>query len=89
MPRLVLAHELFRDYLSSKLNVFDRIPILRVGITKIRAEAGLFKPNSFLPEHGVLLSNLTGMPYAIKLNIHGKRRRRTVSVKTEIRKNFI
>lgn len=87
LHRYQRSQELFAGYFSSKLGNFNRSKNIK--LESIAVQAGLYKLNSLLPEHGVILSTLTGKPSQISYQFHGKRRRRTVSINTKLISHYI
>lgn len=84
LHRYTRSNTLHSGYLNSKLTLYIRnIP---AELDTINIGAGLYKVNSMLPEHGMILSSLTGNPSEINYQFHGKRQRRTVSLNTITRK---
>jgi hypothetical protein len=46
--------------------------------------AGLYKPSSVSVEHGLMLSSLSNKLTTFKLQLHGKRQKRTVTSSTKL-----
>lgn len=88
LHRYVRAHALFAGYFSSKLGNFNR-GAKNIKLGGIAVQAGLYKLNSLLPEHGAILSTLTGRPSRVNYQFHGKRRRRTASMNTKLISSYI
>jgi len=87
LHRIDLAHDLFNNYLDSKFMHYTRNNLIKLKAAKVHI--GLYKVNSILPEHGFILSNLTGQPAEIRYQFHGKRQRRTVSMNNILLNTYI
>lgn len=87
LHRYIRTQHLFNNYTSSKFLKFNLYNSSK--LNNINVQAGLYKVNSLLPEHGLILSTLTNQPSQISYQLHGKRQRRTVSVNTKISNKLI
>jgi hypothetical protein len=82
LHRYKRSHDLFANYFDSKRPNF--IISNTAVLDSVGIQAGLYKINSLLPEHGLILSNLTGQPSQTNFQLHGKRQRRTVSTGAQL-----
>lgn len=53
-------------------------------LKSISLVAGLYKPSSISIEHGLILSSLSNKLTTFKLQLHGKRQKRTATSSTEL-----
>jgi len=58
------------------------------GFTKINAQAGLYKPSELTLQHKLIFTAILGKPPTVVYQIHGKRRRRTVSFNTILNQSY-
>jgi len=82
MNRYHKYNHLVQNYQLSKFNIYNKEKT--INISELEINAGHFKPNSLNVEHGLLLSNVTGLLPQIVLFKHGKRLKNTVLLKTKI-----
>lgn len=47
-------------------------------------KAGLYRPSSVKPEYSMFLSMLSGRPTQTHIQLHGKRRRKTLSLNINV-----
>jgi hypothetical protein len=87
LHRLEISHDLFNNYLDSKFMHYSRNGLIKLEAAKVHI--GLYKVNSLLPEHGFILSNLTGQPAELRYQLHGKRQRRTVSMNNMLLNKYV
>jgi hypothetical protein len=81
LHRYTLSSWLYTGYLSSKTLQFKSF---NYKLAQIFVMAGLYKLNSILPEHGMILSSLTARPSILNYQLHGKRQKKTTSISTVI-----
>jgi len=68
----------------SKTKIFTHSNNLIPFIKSVQIEAGHFRVNHIHPEHGLILSTLTGKAPRAELYTHGKRRRNTITLESSI-----
>jgi hypothetical protein len=82
VSRYVSAQELFSNFFVSKLPIFNQQPLPRLQALDFRA--GLYKPSTVRPEHGLLLSTLSGSKVQTHVQLHGKRQKKTLSINANL-----
>lgn len=72
------AQTMTNAYFTSKQGMFvnKKLPSLN----SITIQAGLYKVNSLMPEHVLIMSNISGTLPQTNFQLHGKRQKRTVSL---------
>ena len=76
------SHFLWSNYLSSKLNTVELTDNICLKLDKLSFMAGLYKPNSLMYEHSLILGNISGHIPEASFQFHGKRQRKTVILTT-------
>ena len=78
MQRLEKYNYIIQNAVSSKSFLFS----YKRASLNLKLVAGLYKPASIKLEHGLILSSLSGLLAIAKPQLHGKRKKRTVSLTT-------
>lgn len=85
MQRLAKYNYIIQNVLASKSSLFS---YRRVRLN-MKLVAGLYKPASIKLEHGLILSSLSGFLAIAKPQLHGKRKKRTVSLTAVLTNNNV
>jgi len=78
LQRYTLYQPIISEFLAVKFPLYyygSQVP----GLSQVVVQAGVYKVNSMLPQHHLIMSAITGGRSLTKYQIHGKRKRRTIS----------
>jgi len=58
---------------------------MKIQVQEVKLGAGLYKPNTIMVQHGLILAAIAGSPASLSYQLHGKRQRRTAIFSATLR----